>query len=173
MGWANFTGIYTTELAAMDFTGPNTSFEGEFGYFKTVSDSFDVNRVYNGLGEHFEILNTGIKPYACCRQHHTAIDAILELREKHGLKPEDVAHIAHRTFVVGSRGSNQQPTSIQAAKYSAPYTIAVALTFGQAWREQYTLDSIQDPNIRELAAKVEVSADDELEALYDEKWPVS
>ncbi len=43
--------------------------------------------------------------------------------------------------------------------------------FGKAWREQYTLDLINDPVVSALAAKVEVSADTELEKLYDEKWP--
>jgi 2-methylcitrate dehydratase PrpD len=171
MGWANFSGLYAASLAAAGFIGPDTSIEGDFGFNKTVSERSDLSRIYNGLGEQFEILKTGIKPYACCRQHHTAIDAILELREQHNLKPEDIKHIAHRTFVVGSRGSIKNPTSIPAAKYSAPYTIAVTLTFGRAWREQYTLDLIQDPKIKELAAKVDVTADMELERLYDEKWP--
>jgi 2-methylcitrate dehydratase PrpD len=171
MGWANFSGLYAAKLTEASFGGPETAIEGDFGFCKTVSERYDLNRVYDRLGEQFEIMNTGIKPYACCRQHHSAIDAILELKEKYKLNPEDVANISHRTFVVGSRGSAKHPTSIPAAKYSAPYTIAVALTFGRVWREQYTMDLIQDSKLLELAANVDVSADAELEALYDEKWP--
>ncbi|PZE22347.1 MmgE/PrpD family protein [Paenibacillus xerothermodurans] len=171
MGWVNFCGLYAASLAAAGFIGPATSIEGEFGYNNTVAERCDVNRIYAGLGEQYEILRTGIKPYACCRQHHTAIDAILELKERYGLAAAEVAHISHRTFVVGSRGSSKKPASISAAKYSAPYTIAVALTFGRAWREQYTMELIQDQTIMELAAKVDVTADMALEKLYDEKWP--
>lgn len=171
MGWVNFSGLYAASLAAAGFVGPETAIEGDFGFNQTVSERYDLNRIYDGLGTQFEILKTGIKPYACCRQHHTAIDAILALKEKYNLQPEEVAHISHRTFVVGSRGSAKHPTSIPAAKYSAPYTIAVTLTFGRAWREQYTMDLIQDVKILELAAKVDVTADMELEKLYDEKWP--
>lgn len=171
MGWANYAGIYAAYLAQAGFTGPDSSLEGPFGYFKTTSDTFDTHRFLQGLGSRFEILYTGIKPYACCRQHHTAIDAIFDLRERYGLKPEQVKRIVHRTFVVGARGSGKRPDSIPAAKYSAPYTIAVALTFGKAWREQYTMELIRNPDIQALAQKVDVTADDELEALYDEKWP--
>jgi 2-methylcitrate dehydratase PrpD len=170
-GWANFSGLYAAELAACNFGGPDTSIEGDFGFCKTTSAQFDVNRIYSGLGERFEILYTGIKPYACCRQHHTAIDAILELRSEYGLTPDQVERIDFRTFVVGSRGNNTRPNSIPAAKYAAPYTIAVALTYGRAWRDLYTMDLINNPALLELAAKVRVSADPELEALYDEKWP--
>lgn len=171
MGWANYAGLYAASLAQAGFGGPDSSLEGNFGFCKTTSDRYDMNRIYNGLGSQYEILYTGIKPYACCRQHHTAIDAIFDLKARYDIKPEQVRHIAHRTFVVGSRGSGKNPDSIPAAKYSAPYTIAVALTYGQAWREQYTMELIRDPRIQSLAQKVDVSADDELEALYDDKWP--
>ena len=171
MGWANFSGLYAAELAAHGFGGPDTALEGDYGFCKTVAQRYDMNRLYHELGRTFEILHTGIKPYACCRQHHTAIDAVLELKELYGLTPDQVKHVRHRTFVVGSRGTDKRPLSIPAAKYSAPYTIAIALTFGQNQREQYAMDLIQDPSILALAARVDVEADMELEALYDEKWP--
>ena len=171
MGWANFSGLYAAELAAHGFGGPETALEGDYGYCKTVSERHDMNRLYHELGRKFEILHTGIKPYACCRQHHTAIDAVLELKERYGLTPDQVEHVKHRTFIVGSRGTTKRPLSIPAAKYSAPYTIAVALTFGQNRREQYSMDLIQDQSLLDLASRVEVQPDMELEALYDEKWP--
>ena len=170
-GWSSVAGIEAARLAQFGFVGPESSLEGPFGFCKTTATRYDVDRILNGLGERFEILYTGIKPYACCRQHHTAIDAVIELRDRHCLRADEVEKVQHRTFVVGSRGSGQRPVSIPAAKYSAPYTIAVALTFGRAWREQYTAALIQDPAILELASRVEVTADSGLEALYDEKWP--
>jgi 2-methylcitrate dehydratase PrpD len=162
-------GIHAAELAASGFGGPATSIDGDFGYCRTTSDRYDLARLHDGLGSRFEILYTGIKPYACCRQHHTAVDAVLELRE-HGLSAKDVDKVRLRTFVVASRGTNPTPTTVPAAKYSAPYTIAVACLFGRAWRDQYTMELMQDPEVMELASRVEVTPDQELEALYDEKW---
>jgi 2-methylcitrate dehydratase PrpD len=169
-GWSNFTGLHAAELALHGFQGPESSLDGTFGFCKTTADRYDLDRLHRDLGERFEILYTGIKPYACCRQHHTAVDAVLELRA-HGLGVEQIDKITLRTFVVGSRGSHQRPSTVPAAKYSAPYTIAVAATHGRAWRDQYTPELIQDRGLLDLAARVSVVADNELEALYDEKWP--
>lgn len=171
MGWANHSGLHAAELAAHGFGGPGSALEGQYGHFRTVSQRFDVERFFRGLGQSFEILRTGLKPYACCRQHHTAIDAVMALKEEHGLVPEQVERIRHRTFVVASRGSDTRPKSVQAAKYSAPYTIAVALALGRNERAQYAMALIQDASLLHLASKVEVSADAELDALYNEKWP--
>lgn len=170
MGWANLSGLHATELAALGFGGPASALDGEYGHFRTVSERFDTDRFFRGSGQSFEILRTGLKPYACCRQHHTAIDAVMELKEVHDLKPEQVERIRHRTFVVASRGSNTRPASVQEAKYSAPYTIALALALGRNERPQYAMDLIEDASLLHLAAKVEVSPDAELEALYNEKW---
>lgn len=170
MGWANLSGLHAAELAALGFGGPVSALEGNYGFCKTVSQRSDMDRLLRDLGQSFEILRTGLKPYACCRQHHTAIDAVMELKEKHGLRPEQVERIRHRTFVVGSRGSDTSPKSVQAAKYSAPYTIALALALGRNERPQYTMELIQDPSLLELASRVEVLPDEELEALYNDKW---
>ena len=171
IGWGSFVGINAVEMASYGFKGPVTAIEGDFGYCKATSEKYNLSRIYNGLGEVFEIVNTGIKPYACCRQHHSAIDAILELKEKYSLKPQEVASIVDRTFVVASRGKEKKPVTIAGAKYSAPYIIAVALITGKAGREQFTYDLMKDPEIISLASKIEVKADKDLDLLYDEKWP--
>lgn len=171
MGWANFSGLNAAELARTGFGGPETAIEGDYGFARTVAARYDMDRLHSGLGSRFDILRTGFKPYACCRQHHTAIDAVLELKQTYGLTADRVASIRHKTFVVGSRGTDRAPTSIPAAKYSAPFTIALAMILGRNQREQYCMDLIRDPAVLDLASRVDVLADMELEALYDEKWP--
>ena len=163
-------GIWAVKLCSHGYFGPLRAIEGKFGYARAVSDVYDLKKIA-GFAESNGILNTGIKPYACCRQHHSAIDAILELKERHSLKPRDVKHIVVRTFAVASRGSHQRPDTIASATYSAPFILAAALTTGSCWREQFTMEKIKDPRLLDLAAKIEVVKDDELDALYDEKWP--
>jgi 2-methylcitrate dehydratase PrpD len=171
MGWANFCGLYAAGLAAQGFGGPESALEGDYGFCRTVAQHYDMDRLHDALGTRFDILHTGVKPYACCRQHHSAIDAVLELKERYGLVADQVESVRLRTFVVASRGTAKQPASVPAAKYSAPYTIALALALGQNQREQYSMELIGDAKLLRLAARVEVEADMELEALYDEKWP--
>jgi 2-methylcitrate dehydratase PrpD len=171
MGWGNLIGIWGAKLCAAGLFGPVTGIEGPFGYAKATADSYDLRKIEDPGNINRGILNTGIKPYSCCRQHHSAVDAILELREKGGLKPEQVARVLVRTFAVASRGKHRRPETVASATYSAPFSVASALLTGSCWREQYTEERIKDPSVLALAEKVEVVKDDDLDALYDEKWP--
>lgn len=171
MGWGNLSGIYAAELAADGFGGADFAIEGDFGFCKTAAVHYDINRLNNRLGTYHEILFTGVKPYACCRQHHAAIDCMLEIREKYKIKLEDVDHVKVRTFVVSSRGNKKRPVTIQEAKYSIPYIMGVALKFGEVWRDQFTDELINSNELVNFAASVDVVPDYELDKLYDEKWP--
>jgi 2-methylcitrate dehydratase PrpD len=171
MGWGNLIGIWGAKLCAAGLFGPVTAIEGNFGYAQATADNYDLRKIEDPANVNRGILNTGIKPYSCCRQHHSAVDAILELREKYGLRSEQVEKIRVRTFAVASRGKHQRPDTVAGATYSAPFTVASALTTGACWREQYTEEKIKDAHVLGLAEKVEVVKDDELDALYDEKWP--
>ena len=171
IGWAAAPGITAVELARQGFEGPHSWLEGSLGLARASADRYDLNRLTEKIGEEYEILKSGIKPYACCRQHHTAIDAALEIRNNHAPPAEAIDRILHRTFLVASRGNNPHPTSVSGAKYSSPFSIATALIEGRAWRQDYTVEKLANEKIMALAAKVEVKADPELEKLYDFKWP--
>ncbi len=171
MGWGNLIGIWGAKFCAAGLFGPATGIEGPFWYARATADAFDLGKIENPANVNRGILNTGIKPYSCCRQHHSAVDAILELREKQGLRAERVKGIRVRTFAVASRGKHRRPETVASATYSAPFSVASALLTGSCWREQYTEEKIKDPTILALAEKVEVVKDDGLDALYDEKWP--
>jgi 2-methylcitrate dehydratase PrpD len=171
IGWASMTGINAANLARNGFEGPPSWLDGALGFAMAAADRYDLNRVVEGIGVEYQILKSGMKPYACCRQHHTAIDAALEIRDRHAPVVDDIDRIIHRTFRIASRGNNCHPVTVSAAKYSAPFSIATALIEGRAWRQDYTLEKIADEKTMGLTAKVEVKADSELEKLYDEKWP--
>ncbi|HSR11326.1 MAG TPA: MmgE/PrpD family protein [Thermodesulfobacteriota bacterium] len=171
MGWGNLIGIWGAKFCAAGLFGPETGIEGPFGYAKATADRYDLRKIEDPAHVNRGILNTGIKPYSCCRQHHSAVDAMLELRDKQGLRAEQVSSILVKTFAVASRGKHTRPDTVASATYSAPFSVASALLTGSCWREQYTEEKIKDPDVLALAEKVEVVKDDGLDALYDEKWP--
>jgi 2-methylcitrate dehydratase PrpD len=171
MGWGNLIAIWGAAFNQEGLFGPVTGIEGQFGYARATADTYDLSRINDPANVNTGIINTGIKPYACCRQHHSAIDAALEIKNNHGVEPENIQKVVVRTFAVASRGNNQHPATIAGATYSAPFSVASALITGECWREQYTEEQINNPQILELASKIEVVSDDELDRLYDEKWP--
>jgi 2-methylcitrate dehydratase PrpD len=172
MGWAGFLGVTAAQMSQVGFTGSLYALETDFGYCHNVCDSYDLSRITNGMGDVFEIVNAGIKPYAHCRQHHSTIDCILDLREKHNLDArfKDVKHVLVRTFNPAVRGKSKDFPTISAAKYSIPYAVAVSMVFGDAWIGQYVEENLKDARIIDIAQKVDVVLDPECERLYDEKW---
>lgn len=171
MGWTGSVGLLSALMAQDDIGGPATVIEGPFGFARASAEQFDLGKIDDGKAFYQGIMNTGIKPYACCRQHHTAVDAALELREKYHFKPEEIQEITDSTFSVAARGNEAAPQTTAAAKYSAPYIIAVALVEGAVWREQFSEERIRDATLLGLAQKVRVRLDPELDKLYDDEWP--
>jgi 2-methylcitrate dehydratase PrpD len=55
------------------------------------------------------------------------------------------------------------------AKFSIPFSVALALAKGKAGVDQYSDENILDPEIRELTEKVDVSSTERWARLYPEK----
>jgi 2-methylcitrate dehydratase PrpD len=171
MGWTGSVGLLSALMAKENIGGPPTAIEGPLGFARAAADQFDLGKIETETPFYQAIIGTGIKPYACCRQHHSAVDAALEVRRNYHPKFDEIDQITDRTFSVASRGNETKPQTIAAAKYSAPYIIALALVEGKVWREQFSEEMIRDTRLCALADKVRVHLDPDLEALYDEKWP--
>jgi len=173
IGWAGMTGVMITLFSQFGFGGPKYSLEGELGIGRLITKEPRIERIAQGLGTQFEIMNVLQKKYPCCRQLHAAIDATLKLKEKYSIDLRDIRRIIVRTFSVAARANNPEPKTSVAAKYSMPYVIAVALIYGRVSLDEFTSDKLRNLQILNLAKKVKVISDKEMDALYDEKWPAS
>lgn len=173
MGWSAFSGIMSAEFARNGFYGSNDILESDFGFCTNACDHYNLEKITDGLGEAYELMYTGLKPYSHCRQAHSAIDCVLDMRKKYGLdqRANEIRHINVRTFSVATRGASKVFHSLSQATYSIPFAVAVCILFGNAWIDQYVVENLTDSRIVELAQKVDTCMDPELEALYDEKWP--
>lgn len=173
MGWSAFSGIMSAEFARNGFYGSNDIIESDFGFCTNACAHYDLRKVIDKLGEEYELMYTGIKPYSHCRQAHSAIDCVLDMRREYGLdrRANEIRHINVRTFSVATRGASKVFHSLSQATYSIPFAVAVCIIFGNAWIDQYVTENLANPQILNLAQKVDTCMDPELEALYDEKWP--
>ncbi|MGE0682777.1 MAG: MmgE/PrpD family protein [Candidatus Binatia bacterium] len=176
-GWAAFSGIHAALLARAGFVGPATIVEGKDGFLKAYSPHPDPKKVVDGLGTDFQILQTAVKPHACCRYTQAPIDATLAVTLQHDLKPSDV-----KTMTVGMletgipvicepAGRKRQPLSVVDMQFSLPFGVAVALVKRRAGLEEFTLDMLNDPEVRALMSKVGYARDPELEKNYPKEWP--
>lgn len=150
--WAAANGVQAAFLAAAGHTGPLDLLDDQA--------VFDRTRLLEGLGEAWQIERAYFKRYSCCRWAHAAIDAVLALKARHGLVIEAIDEIVIETFERALTLPNQaSPASNEAAQYSIPFCIAVALCHGEAALLPLEDRHLSDPDVVALAGRVRLSAD--------------
>lgn len=166
-GKAAQNGIIAALCAKEGLTGVRNVLEAPYGGFcSTYSETYNLEWATNGLGTEFEILKNGFKQYSSLASSQTSVDAMRAIRDKHGIKGEDVAKVLVRTtkMVHVHCGWPYVPAETITAQMNLPYTAAVTLLEGTAFVDQYTDDKLRDPKIVELARRIEVVVDPELDA---------
>lgn len=132
VGQAAQNGLIASVMAGDNFKGPANSLEGKWGFFRNYATNADDEKATDKLGERWDTMALGVKPYPSCRYSHAAIDAIIEMAEKNALSLSADLRIEvglpKRGFgVIGEPLSlKQHPKSIVDAQFSMPFSAAVA-----------------------------------------------
>lgn len=181
-GKAAMNGILAADLARIGFTGATRILEGERGFFRAFSTSFDVSRITDGLGTRWKIGENGYKLYSCCAHTHTAVDCALDVRARRRWSKDDVLRevsgITIETYGPGYEiVKEMNPRTPYQAKFSLAYCVAAALLDGALGLEQFAdarlgPDGVRDRAIAELLRRIRVVVADDLTAKYPAAWPV-
>jgi 2-methylcitrate dehydratase PrpD len=152
-------------------TGPAEVWEGRFGLFASHLPDKDAARTFaritDGLGSTWDSRNASLKPFPAAHVIHPYVSALLRLRERHGIRAADVARIECpvAAFIVPivcePTAEKLAPASDSHGRVSLQYTLAEALWFGGLARHAYRRESLRDPEILALAAKVQYQVDPE------------
>jgi 2-methylcitrate dehydratase PrpD len=159
LGRAAEGGVLAASLAADGFTGPSTVLEGSAGFLKAFCDESDLAELTRGLGETYLTLTIMMKRFACHITAHTAVEAILDLRNQYGISGSDVASIQ----IAGSKrmattNNIPSPPDILIAQFSVPFCVALAMYRNPI--DPYCFDeaAVHDPAIQALASQIKVTA---------------
>ncbi len=167
-GWAGVCGITSAAFAARGFESPPRIYEGRFGLYAShlgAAHEADLAACTKGLGEEWETMHVAIKPYPACHFTHAFADAMLALRAKHDLAPEDIASIrcliaaGEMKTVCEPEASKRRPRSTYDAQFSVPFIVGSALARGQVTLAEIREDTLTDPVILGVAAKVTCEPD--------------
>ena len=171
-GRSSQAGVYGALLAAKGFTGIEDILEAPYGGFcSTFCDTPKMAHLTRGLGQHFETLNVGCKPYPCCGSNHTSIDALKKILHAHPeVHVDNVDKIRIRTTRVTRLhvGWPYRPKSMTTAQMNLPFCVAALLHDREFFVDQVTEKSIRSEAIVKTTKKIEVLEDPEFEALGDE-----
>jgi 2-methylcitrate dehydratase PrpD len=166
-GWGALAGITAVHLARCGFVAPTRPYEGRFGLFESHLHGVTPapERISEGLGEHWRLLETAIKPYPVCHFIHGCLEAALEL---HGELPTGdvekvIVWLAKDTLPIVAEPADvkQRAATEYEAKFSAQFVVAKALLLGRFGLAELTPAALSNPATKSLAAKVICRADPE------------
>ena len=169
-GWAAQAGLRAARLAKQGFTGPRTVFEGTHGLFFAFAHDLNsqYKRLTTGFGRTWVMTGLTFKPYATGTMNQPYIDCALRLAQRgrsSNFRAEDVAAVdcdtaegyVHRLWEPLT--AKQRPPNDYAAKFSAPFNIAVAFVTGGAGFDAFSPRTVRDRRVLSLAAKVRYRID--------------
>jgi 2-methylcitrate dehydratase PrpD len=167
-GWSAHAGIIAALLAQSGFTGPESVFEGEHGFYRAFAGDVQTERLdelLTSLGRVWELEQLTFKPYPCGSIAQPYMDCALRLRDSRGVRAEDIVEIRCRTAagpvprLWEPLASKHAPQNGYAAKFSLPYLLAVILTRGRASLAEFEDDVVHTPEILAVASRVSYEVD--------------
>ncbi|MBI3043663.1 MAG: MmgE/PrpD family protein [Betaproteobacteria bacterium] len=164
-GMAAHAGIRSALIAQKGITGPGTILEGKHGFFHAFADEYKVDEVTDGLGSDFKIvMGQGFKFYCSCGAMHSALDGLRILMAQHkDINENNVAEIVMGTNSNSRYHVDARLTDITSAQFSAPFSLAMTVITGKNGFSDYTEQNLRNPRILNLAAKVKMVIDPEME----------
>jgi 2-methylcitrate dehydratase PrpD len=159
MGWGTMNGIISAELAADGFTGTPTILDLE-QFRNWVSD----------IGQNF-IMVDGLtrkrKGFACCAWTHGAAEGAMRLVNQYSISLAEIDRIQVETFHEGWRLGANLPTTTEEAQFNMAWPVAAMLVDGEIGPQQTLEHRLRDPEIQNLARKVELIESQELNELAE------
>jgi 2-methylcitrate dehydratase PrpD len=156
-GRSAWQGLLAVELHAAGFTGLADGPADVYGGI--LADRYEPALAVANLGGRYRIEHNYFKLHACCRYNHYALEAVLDLRQRHRLTHDAIADVTVTTIPFGLRMADPDPRSRLAAKFSIPYAVAAALVLGHAGVAAFEPPHLGDGRIRDLAGRVVVRED--------------
>jgi len=167
-GKAARDGITCAEFAKRGITGPTKVLEGRYGFFAThAAPHVKWARLFDGMGQRYEISSIYHKPYPCCRHYHAVIDAIKELQREHRFAAADVKHADLGMYAVGFNGHDYKHcTTMLDAQMSAPVAAALAIVLGDVTATMFVPATLDRADVRAMIERADARIDDECERIY-------
>jgi 2-methylcitrate dehydratase PrpD len=156
-GLAARNGVLAASLTQKGFTASSKALESATGFFGSyLSLPPEPAPIVEELGRSYELAHgLKIKPYACGGLSHNAIDAVLEMRERDGVRADQVESIrievakhAYERLVFSV------PRTGLEGKFCMGYLLARALINGKVSLDDFTDEAVREQPTLEFAKRV-------------------
>lgn len=162
-GHAARSGVHAARLAARGLRGDPAALEGPAGFFAVLGlGCASPERLGPSLGNPYDLAAVGlsVKRYPCCYATHRAADAVLELRDGHRIRPEQVEAV-RVTVPAGGLAplAHHRPLTGLEGKFSMEYVVAAALLDGCVGLDTFSDAMVRRPEVLALEERIEVRED--------------
>jgi 2-methylcitrate dehydratase PrpD len=158
-------GVVAAAMVASGCTGVEDVFSGERNFFVAYDETHRVGkapepqRLADGLGSTFEIMNTNIKRWSVGSPIQAPLDSLLDLIRADGLKAADVEKVVVRVAKQGANTTdNRNMPDICMQHMCAVMLLDGIVTFESAHDEK----RMRDPKVLAVRSRVELYGDEEL-----------
>lgn len=177
-GWAAHAGLCAHLLAAGGMTGPQTVFEGRFGFYAayaadaSLADAFA--REIDSLGDRWLLPQASLKLYPCCHYNHPFLECLDRLTEQ-GLTAQNLRTLECRgpveeaMLIADPWDQKIAPRSGYDAKFSLPYCLAWRLLRGPLDVETFA----QPPDAAVMALASRMSWVGERDSGFPARFPAT
>lgn len=150
-------GVFAAKLAQAGATAPRQPLEGKFG-LRALYQPGDDSGVLTGWREEWQILDTCIKRFPVCACSHGAIQALLDIKEKILVDPDDVSEVVatispFMSRLVGGEFSVQGDLEV-VAQFNLRYHLASVLLRGSVMLVALAPDAVRDPAVADLVRRI-------------------
>jgi 2-methylcitrate dehydratase PrpD len=167
-GLAARNGVVAALLAQAGMTASGAAIDGPQGFLAAMdSEQPSLEALAADLGTRWEIVDTGItvKLYPSCAGTHPTLDALLDLRRRHGFAAPDIEAIEVGVDpIVPTILLYDRPSSGLEGKFSMPFCAAAAVVRGQVGIDTFDVATLRDPAIVAMQTRVTMRVDDTLDA---------
>jgi 2-methylcitrate dehydratase PrpD len=135
--------VLSALLARDGVKGFEAPLEGKEGFFRLFADGhYDCADLLENLGTHYHIERLSFKPWPACRGTHAYIELALSLARKHRFSWQDIESInvvtgSVQRMLLEPAARKQAPRTVIDAKFSIPFTLAVALVRGDVTLDDF------------------------------------
>jgi 2-methylcitrate dehydratase PrpD len=162
-------GVTAALLMQAGFTGVSDVFSGRDNFLSAYAPKADPAGLIEGLGERYEVSETIIKKWSTGGPVQSPLDALVDLRRQRSFNVDDVKQVV----VHLSTSAAPKVDNVQSPDLCLQYLVAATLLDGTlTFRAAHDIARMNDPAVLRLRAKVQVSAEEELERLLPKRVAV-
>lgn len=158
-GHAARCAVSSAQLARVGVTAPTDILEIENGFADTYfgRGGHDFQGALGNLGQgkmHLEEIGVAIKRYPAVYGTHWAADALLLLKKRHSLRPDDIAGIELRYPSASAFVDNPAPATPDEARFSMQYLLACCWLYDKPLPRHFLPEKLGARDIRAALGQI-------------------